>query len=85
MKRLVVFLGYDEKSNSVLRKVSQIKYLFDDVSIVYIPEVDSEALRKLSIPYIKIEVDSEGFSEYEDVTTSPSKELDRLFVETLLK
>ncbi|MEO3993502.1 MAG: hypothetical protein QN229_04310 [Desulfurococcaceae archaeon TW002] len=83
MKRLVVFLGYDEKSNTVLRRVSQIKYLFDDVSIIYVPEVDSEALQRLSIPYVKIESDS--FLEYDDAAASPSKEFDELFVETLLK
>ncbi|MFN3268726.1 MAG: hypothetical protein ACK416_05665 [Zestosphaera sp.] len=83
MKRLVVFLGYDEKSNTVLRKVSQIKYLFDDVSIIHVPEVDSEVLQRLSIPYVKIELDDS--SRYEDTVTSPSKEFDKLFVETLLK
>lgn len=83
MRRLVVFLGYDEKSNAVLRKVSQIKHLFDDVSIIHVPETDSEALQRLSIPYVKIE--SDDFLEYDDVATSPGKELDELFIETLLK
>ena len=83
MKRLVVFLGYDEKSNAVLKRVSQIKHLFDDVSIIHVPEVDSEALRRLSIPYIKIEFDE--FSGHEDLVTPSGKELDKLFVEMLLK
>lgn len=83
VKRLVVFVGYDERSNRVLRKVSQVKYLFDDVSIIYVPEVDSEALQRLSIPYAKIE--SDNFLGYEDAVASPSKEFDKLFVETLLK
>lgn len=83
MRRLVVFLGYDEKSNAVLRKVSQIKHLFDDVSIIHVPEADSEALQRLSIPYVKIE--SDDFLEYDDAATSPDKELDELFIETLLK
>ncbi|MGC8975511.1 MAG: hypothetical protein ACP5KB_04860 [Thermoprotei archaeon] len=84
MRRLVVFLGYDEKSNIVLRKVSQVKHLFDDVSVIYVPEVDSEALQRLSIPYVKIEIDLENPPDYDNVTPS-SKELDKLFVETLLR
>lgn len=83
MKRLVVFLGYDERSNTVLKRVSQIKHLFDDVSIIHVPEVDSEILQRLSIPYVKIETDD--LLEYEDTVTPFSKELYRLFVETLLK
>lgn len=83
MRRLVVFLGYDEKSNVVLRRVSQVKYLFDDVSIIRVPEVDSEALQRLSIPYIKIE--SDDFLEYGDAATPRNEELDKLFLETLLK
>lgn len=84
MRRLVVYLGYDEKSNTVLRRVSQIKHLFDDISVIYVPEVDSETLQRLSIPYVKIEIDSESLPEYDNVT-SPNKELDRLFIETLLR
>jgi methionyl-tRNA formyltransferase len=82
VKRLVVFLGYDEKSNAVLRKVYQIRYLFDDVSIIHVPEADTEVLQRLSIPYVKIEFDEP--LEYGDVSP-PNEELDRLFVEALLK
>jgi len=54
-KRLVLYVGYDVKSRDVLNKVSKIKTLFDEVRIIYIPEVDDEILSKYSLPSIKIE------------------------------
>ncbi|MEM0037754.1 MAG: hypothetical protein QXS42_04220 [Zestosphaera sp.] len=82
MKRLVVFLGYDERSNAVFKKVSQIKHLFDDVSIVHVPEIDSNALQLISLPSVKIETDDFLFSNDELIV---SRDVDRLFVDMLIK
>ncbi|MEM2005766.1 MAG: hypothetical protein QW705_07850 [Zestosphaera sp.] len=82
MKRLVVFLGYDERSNAVFKKVSQIKHLFDDVSIVHVPEIDSNALQLISLPSVKIETDDFLFSDDELIV---SRDVDRLFVDMLIK
>ncbi len=54
-KRLVLYVGYDVKSHDILNKVLSIKALFDEVRIVYVPEVDDEVLSRYSLPSIKIE------------------------------
>lgn len=82
MKRLVVFLGYDERSNAIFKRVSQIRHLFDDVSIVHVPEVDPTALQRLALPSVKIETDDFLFGD-EDLTIS--RDIDRLFVDMLIR
>ncbi len=54
-RRLVVYVGYDPLSADLLRKVMSFKALFDDVTVVHIPEVKKEVLKNLEIPSIIIE------------------------------
>ncbi len=54
-KRLVIYVGYDEESARILRKVMNFKSLFDDITVVYVPESKKEVLSLLSIPSVVIE------------------------------
>lgn len=51
----MVYVGYDKKSRSVLRKVRRYKDWFDEVTIVQIPENRQAVLDRLSIPSVVIE------------------------------
>ncbi|MEM2020957.1 MAG: hypothetical protein QXP80_01865 [Zestosphaera sp.] len=84
MRRLVVFLGYDDRSSKILRKVSRIKHLFDDLSVIYVPEVDSDTLRKLSLPSVKIEVDDSPLDE-EDLLLLRGEGFERIVVDSLMR
>ncbi len=55
MRRLVVYVGYDKKSRTVLRRVRRYKDWFDEVTIVQIPESRQAVLDRLSIPSVVIE------------------------------
>ncbi len=55
MRRLVVYVGYDKKSRSVLRRVRRYRDWFDEVTIIQIPESRQTVLDKLSIPSVVIE------------------------------
>ncbi len=55
MRRLVVYVGYDKKSRSVLRRVRRYKDWFDEVTIVQVPESRQAVLDRLSIPSVVIE------------------------------
>jgi len=55
VRRLVVYVGYDKKSRSVLRRVRRYKDWFDEVTIVQIPESRQAVLDRLSIPSVVIE------------------------------
>jgi len=54
-KRLVIYVGYDENSARILRKVMNFRNLFDDVTVVYVPESKKEVLSLLSVPSVVIE------------------------------
>jgi len=54
-KRLVIYVGYDEESARILRKVMNFRSLFDDITVVYVPESKKEILSLLSIPSVVIE------------------------------
>ncbi len=54
-KRVVVYVGYDDESAKILRKVMNFRNLFDDITIVYVPESKKEVLSLLSIPSVVIE------------------------------
>jgi len=54
-KRLVIYVGYDEESAKILRKVMNFRSLFDDITVVYVPESKKEVLSLLSIPSVVIE------------------------------
>ncbi len=84
MRRLVVFLGYDERSSKVLRKVSRIKHLFDDLSVVYVPEADSDTLQKLSLPSVKIEFDDTSLDE-EDLLMLRNEGFERIVIDSLTR
>jgi len=51
----VVYVGYDKKSRSVLRRVRRYRDWFDEVTIIQIPESRQTVLDKLSIPSVVIE------------------------------
>jgi len=55
VRRLVVYVGYDKKSRTVLRRVRRYKDWFDEVTIVQIPESRQAVLDRLSIPSVVIE------------------------------
>jgi len=55
VRRLVVYVGYDGKSRSILRRVRRYKDWFDEVTIVQIPENRQAILDRLSIPSVVIE------------------------------
>jgi len=55
VRRLVVYVGYDRKSRSILRRVRRYKDWFDEVTIVQIPESRQTVLDRLSIPSVMIE------------------------------
>jgi len=55
VRRLVVYVGYDKKSRSVLRRVRRYRDWFDEVTIIQIPESRQTVLDKLSIPSVVIE------------------------------
>jgi len=55
LKRLVVYVGYDYKSSSLIKKVMDIKFFFDDVRIIYVPDYDDNVLKSLSVPAVIIE------------------------------
>ncbi len=55
MKRLVVYVGYDHKSASLIRRVKNFKELFDDIRIIYVPDFDDKVLEDLSVPTVVVE------------------------------
>lgn len=55
MKRLVVYVGYDYRSSSLIKKVMDIKFFFDDIRIIYVPDYDDNVLKSLSVPAVIIE------------------------------
>ena len=54
-RRLVLYVGYDGKSASFLRRVSMYRDLFDEVRVIYVPESDPDVLSKMSVPSALIE------------------------------
>lgn len=54
-RRLVVYVGYDGKSASYLRRVKMYRDLFDEVRIIYVPESNPEVLSKMSLPSAFVE------------------------------
>jgi len=54
-KRVVIYVGFDGESAKVLRKIMSFKSLFDDMTVVYVPESRREVLSILSIPSVLIE------------------------------
>lgn len=79
-----MFLGYDDRSSKILRKVSRIKHLFDDLSVIYVPEVDSDTLRKLSLPSVKIELDDSPLDE-EDLLLLRGEGFERIVIDSLMR
>ncbi|MCD6278321.1 MAG: hypothetical protein J7J11_01420 [Desulfurococcales archaeon] len=55
MKRLVIYVGYDYKSASLIRRVKNFKEFFDDIRIIYVPDFDGEVLEELSVPTVVVE------------------------------
>ncbi len=54
-RRLVVYIGLDSKSMSLIRRIKNSRSLFDEVTIIQIPEYRESVLEKLSIPSMVIE------------------------------
>jgi len=54
-KRLVVYVGYDGRSASILRRARSLAPFFDDLTVIYVPESDPEVLSALSIPSAVVE------------------------------
>ncbi|RLG75730.1 MAG: hypothetical protein DRO14_04325 [Thermoprotei archaeon] len=55
MKRLVVYVGYDYRSASLVRRVMNLREFFDDVRIIYVPDYDDKVLEDLSVPTVVVE------------------------------
>ncbi|MCD6428860.1 MAG: hypothetical protein J7L12_04540 [Desulfurococcales archaeon] len=55
MKRLVVYVGYDHKSASLVKRVMNIREFFDDIRIIYVPDFDDKVLEDLSVPTVVVE------------------------------
>ncbi len=55
MKRLVVYVGYDHRSASLVKRVMNFKGFFDDVRIIYVPDYDDKVLEDLSVPTVVVE------------------------------
>ena len=55
MKRLVVYVGYDHRSASLVKRVMNLKGFFDDVRIIYVPDYDDKVLENLSVPTVVVE------------------------------
>jgi len=54
-RRIVIYVGYDSESANILRRLLNFKSLFDDYTVVYVPESKREVLDELSIPLVVIE------------------------------
>jgi len=55
LKRLVVYVGYDYRSASLVRRVMNLREFFDDVRIIYVPDYDDKVLEDLSVPTVVVE------------------------------
>ena len=55
MKRLVVYVGYDYRSASLVRRVMNLREFFDDIRIIYVPDYDDKVLEDLSVPTVVVE------------------------------
>ena len=54
-RRLVVYVGYDQSSIDLLRRVMTFKSFFDDVTVIHVPEVKKSVLNNLEIPSVVVE------------------------------
>ena len=54
-RRVVIYVGYDGESAEVLRRLLNFRGLFDDYTVVYVPESKKEILNTLSIPLVVVE------------------------------
>lgn len=54
-RRLVVYVGYDQSSIDLLRRVMAFKSFFDDVTVIHVPEVKKSVLNDLEIPSVVVE------------------------------
>ncbi len=54
-RRLVIYVGYDQSSIDLLRRVMVFKSFFDDVTVIHVPEVKKSVLNNLEIPCVVVE------------------------------